>query len=90
MPVKAKDIKGFMMPNSRYEERAYNMALNEQGNRSVGLNREKLAELIYKNIAPNSAKAIGFENEKSGKNYFYAIADAIIAAEAKIIEYKEG
>lgn len=91
--MKAKDVRGFMIePNNDIDNcpdfnRGKNSTLLIQGNREITLNREKLAEVLYMKSNEYPALHIlwGFV-EDFKKEYYLKDADAIIAAEADILE----
>lgn len=65
-------------------------AITQQGKVSIGLNRERLAREIYfirigGNINPKRWDKIGGDYKKQ----YYELADAIISAEATLLEVKE-
>lgn len=99
--MKAKNVRGFMIKKERLgisdseTLRQMVLAVNEsidmQGKRDINLNRERLARSIYLKIR----EAFGNEKQRSQsfeetelevRKFCYALSDAIIAAEADILE----
>lgn len=88
MPVNIKDIKGCLIdrkfsdnadtPMSLYKVVGYNQAIELQGNREIGINREKLKSILDKFQASDLATHTGT----------YAICDAIISEEHELLEVK--
>lgn len=64
------------------KNRSFNNAIIQQGQRSIGLNRERLSYLICKSFGNDMLQV------KPG-DFSTSIADVIIAAEAQLIEAKE-
>ncbi len=95
MPVTLKDIKGLLLSKRFHMEHdsnklirncvscdkndGFNSAIDYQGERKIGLNREKLKKILDKFDFSYLATHLGT----------YEISDAIIAAESEIIEVKE-
>lgn len=97
MPIKLSSIKGLMLEKKVTTEAwTFNNAIEKQGAKKIGMNRERLAKTIYEDkrnrfykLYPNM-KEQEFDIWESLLNYqkepFYESADAIIADEADIIE----
>ncbi len=72
-----------------------NQAIDQMSTRQIGLNREKLALELYAHCTDRRAAGILEKfiiqdfNKCEVKGKYYAMADAIIAAESEIIEVKE-
>lgn len=77
--VKCKDIKGFLVEKAGYwgddYRRGFNLAMDLQGQVSIGLNRKCLIEIISR-LYMGSPKEIKL------------LADAIISEEQKLLEVK--
>lgn len=98
MPVKLNDIKYLMInKKSKFESSCqhpveFNMALEEQSNVSIGLNREKLVTIIAQAHTKSTKEAEKEAGLSEGTfipckpEDFLDIADAIIAAESTLIE----
>lgn len=95
--MKAKDIKGFLV-DEKYveantqlrggEERvtSWNNCLRQQGEKSLTLNREKLAQLLYE-----KEYGIKWNSNQFGelKDEYRDLADAIISSLPDILECDE-
>lgn len=75
----------------------YNQAVKEQGHRKIGLNRETLAEIVYNDLREGFFKSFhriikdypDWANaDNSWRTTAYRMADAIIARESEILEWK--
>lgn len=97
MPIQAKNIDGFMLGTypkecsgeyfpDRYET-GYNRAIQEQGQRSLTLNRERLAKNLFNHRFKNT-KAVWESSQEFIKDYFYEQADFLISHDAELIEYE--
>lgn len=107
MSIKSKNIKGFLVekrenrgldpktcgssPGWLERNFAWNECVDEQGKRSIGLNREKLAKKQYELLYPRLWEKEPWEEmiqENHIRIYCYKCADDIISDEADLIEYK--
>lgn len=90
MPVKLNKIKGLMVDkkleayDGDLSSEYWNQALTEQGSRSITLDREKLAHIIFKFDYPEQE----WSNFKTKWNDYYELSDAIIANEKELIVFK--
>src|SRR5277367_1160768 len=66
-----------------------NAIITEQGERQLGLNREKLAKMICANFQTSGHDTKWESAHVNFKNWCLDKADAIISAESDLIEYKE-
>lgn len=106
MPTKLADVKELMLDKisacpfhrTSYsiccsyctEDNMVNRIIDKQGQKQIGLNREKLAHLIYSirigvNVSPTRWEEIGGDY----KDQYYKFADSIIAQESELLEVKE-
>lgn len=89
--IKLKDIKGLLGDDRKIPigNREYHQGILDcikiQGERSIGLNREKLAKLIHNLAWPSS---IWEKQCELVKERYYKRADAIISSEAELLEYR--
>lgn len=91
MSIKLSDVKGLMVEkkelignvNELAFESAWNSCRKIQGEKSIGLNREKLARTLSK-CGDDIWKRI---KESSNSKRFYEMADIIILEESDLIEY---
>lgn len=100
MPVKLSEIDRLMVEKQDTYEcmnfscisdfaLGFNQAIDQLGSRSIGINRERLVKLIIKRLPYMyvlSKEDKNFEEDTIGAEL---IADAIIAKENELIEYKE-
>lgn len=98
--MKALDVRGFMIelknfftdPEGQlndYQREAWNAAVKKQGSQEITLNRERLAKTLFtkwQNIKKDILESRWDDLNILWKNPWYELADAIIAAEADIIE----
>lgn len=89
--VKLSEIKGLMLDkkleayDGDLSSEYWNKAITEQGRRSIGLDREKLAEQLLKLVSNLQWNDL----PKESQNHFLSNADAIIANEKELIVFKE-
>ena len=100
MPMRAKDIKGFLIDKSDQDNHmamGLNIGIDSQGEKVLGLNREKLAEVSYNSCMPYKhldGRKVTWEELKQSTKVFYIVekeahyrlADTIIAKEHELIE----
>lgn len=84
------------MPEEVALPTGFNKAIEEQGLRKIGLNGETLAEIVYNDLREGFFKSFhrikdypDWANaDNSWRTTAYRMADAIIARESEILEYK--
>lgn len=100
MPIKIKDIPNALItkepidPDSyggNYDrEMGFNEAIDQQGEVDIGLNRERLAKLLFeKSSVLVEMGCIWSRQGPTTKEKYYILADAIIAAESTLLEVKK-
>lgn len=98
MPVKLNEITGLMLEERNEvklrkmhgDNRAYwyNRAIDEQGTKQIGNNRKRLAKKLYQLYSPHRFTFSWVKANMSFRSASYEHADAIIAAEHELLEYK--
>lgn len=97
--VKIKDIEGALKKKKEISEwedmgargriYGFNNAIDQIGEREIGLNREKLIVAIGKSLFNNYFHLMEPEQAKNSKDTCKTIADAIIAQEKEILEVRK-
>lgn len=99
--VKLNEIDGLIL-NKQNESRkthsyeiGFNECINEQGNKEITLNRDRLAKMLWELITKPSTQVVSEWDmnfpyaTKYWKPAYYAMADAILADLKNIIEVKK-
>lgn len=88
MPVPLEKIDGLMLPNKSLTvpcATTYNKAIDDQGKRKIGNNKEKAVNAILKLWRKYDRLKVQVDSQEEAEQ----IVDAIIKDEAKIIEFVE-
>lgn len=72
------------------EDEGWDKAIDQLGSRSIGINRERLAKSIFEYEMNLTNNIYAKWHDMLSKKAWFNKADAIIAKEKEIIEYKEG
>lgn len=100
MTIKIKDIPNALVEKKICQEYLigeecdcgigyFNEAIDQQGEIDIGLNRDRLAKLLFKNSFLDRDWNREGEYFANQRKHFFNLADAIIAAESTLLEVKK-